>query len=243
MIQRKILNERLMKVSRNKCHEAKKRIQNWTYAAQPVDRWVQLGEYKTTNEGRYSRSCSYTKFSYDPLYTSFINLNDEFTELEYHFGFSSKEKLLKIKAPKGMIFEIDKMGLLLRRKTDGMDFHLTGDMLERKNFATFVRQEMASNYKLRLDVKKRNKVFERNEKVFQSDLKTTMVTLFDSRKAGNCVEGSLIFAKRFLKIPRQEILNGGFMFKVNGRNLYNSGDERAKNAVKTAWLRETTVCI
>jgi len=238
-----IHNNNLKQVARSSAITANKRIQNWNYGANPCFSICRKGEYASINEGRYSRSCKFTKYSYDPVYTSYVTIAHSKNGLVYKRGFFGELKSSTIKAPKGMLFEIDSNGLLLRRKSDRMDFHLSGEMLERKNFATFVRAEMAKNFRLRLDAKRKEKKEKFLQKLFLRDLKTTMVTLNDSRKAGNCVEGSLQFAERRLKIPRQEILNGGYLYYICAEKLVKTGDERALRAAKVAWERETAVCI
>ena len=242
-IKKTISHDSLAMDARIAAKEVNSRIQNWNYGAKPSIHEQRLGDYLANDEGQYSRSCKYTKYSYDPLYTSFVILARPKNGLIYRRGFSGKINSSIVKAPKGMVFEIDGNGLLLRRKSDGMDFHLNGQILERKDFATYVRAEMATNFKLRLDAKRRDKREKYLQKLFTRDLKTTMVTLHDSRKAGNCVEGSLQFAEWRLKISRQEILNGGHLFKVCAKKLVDSGDQRAIAAAKVAWQRETMVCI
>jgi hypothetical protein len=201
------------------------------------------GDYLTNNEGRYSRRCSYTKYSYTPLYTSYVEVSNCKKGLIYRRGFKGEIKSRFIHAPAGMRFQKDDYGLVLKRLSDGMDYHPTPKDLQSKKFAAVVRAEMAKNYKARLAQKKAEKQSKILEKLFQSDLPTTMVTLHDSRKAGNCIEGSLQFAERRLNIPREEILKGGFMFKIPAYKLAKTGEQRALAAAKVAWNRETTVCI
>lgn len=223
-------------------YAANKRIQNWTYCA-PIFRAPQKGDYFSNDEGRYSRSCKYTKYSYSPTYMSYVTLANGGRGLVYRYGFKNEEHSRTIYAPKGMIFAKDDLGLVVKRLSDDMDYHPTSDDLKSKKFATLVREKMATNFKTRLiqkQTERRNKFL---EQIFQKDLKTTMVTLNDSRKAGNCIEGSLQFAERRLGIPRQEIINGGHLFHVRAEKLVKTGDERAIRAAKVAWQRETTVCI
>ena len=81
----------------------------------------------------------------------------------------------------------------------------------------------------------------RNMALFMADLKNTRVTMQDSRRAGNCAEGSRLFAARL----------GYSLEHVNGLNspgiqasvLVRSGDERAKRAAFVAWERETQISI
>lgn len=249
-IENTVLSEKARVAARN----SNGRIQNWNSGAKPSSFVKSLGDYRANNEGRYSRSCKYTKYSYDPVYTSYVTVAFSNNGLIYKRGFAGQMKSSLVKSPKGMAFEIDEDGLLLRRKSDKMDFHINGDTLEKKNFVTYVRKQMAANYKIRLRQKKEAKLAEIQaakdksraeflDKIFKADLKTTMVTLHDSRKAGNCIEGSLSFAERKLGIGRQEIIGGGHLFKVRGEKLFATGENRAIAAVKQAWARETTVCI
>lgn len=82
--------------------------------------------------------------------------------------------------------------------------------------------------------------------LFRKDIASTRVTLEDSRKAGNCIEGSLVFAQRKLGISRQEILAGGHLFAIPASKILaaaNGQKEQAEGAVKAAWIRETMICI
>ena len=77
---------------------------------------------------------------------------------------------------------------------------------------------------------------------FEADThRTTRVTLQDSRRAGNCVVGSLDFAKRYQL--SEEHVTGLNCPGMRGDVLMRSGDYRAKNAVLEAWQRETLVSI
>jgi len=218
------------------------RIQNWTNAKPSIHQFSK-GDYLTNNEGRYSRSCTYTKYSYSPLYTSYVEVSNCGSGLIYRRGFKGEIKSRVIYAPVGMKFQKDFYGLVLKRLSDGMDYHPTAKDLQSKKFAATIRAEMAKNYKARLAQKKAEKQSKILEKLFQKDLATTMVTLNDSRKAGNCIEGSLQFAERRLNIPREEIIKGGFLFKVPAYKLVKTGEQKAFDAAKVAWNRETTVCI
>lgn len=218
------------------------RIQNWTAAKASVHQFTK-GDYLTNDEGRYSRRCKYTKYSYSPLYTSCVEVSNCGSGLVYRRGFKGEIKSRVIHAPSGMKFQKDVLGLVLRRLSDGMDYHPTAKDLQSRKFAATVRAEMARNYKARLAQKKAEKQSKILEKLFQRDLSTTMVTLYDSRKAGNCIEGSLQFAEKRLNIPRDEIVKGGFLFKIPAYKLVKTGEPRALAAAKMAWNRETTVCI
>ncbi len=158
-----------------------------------------------------------------------------------------------ILAPSGMVFAHDQSGVFLRRLSDGMDFHPQTEDYFRKPFASFVREQMAINFRRRAETRKKEKADKRNknesamvEKLFLRDLPNTRVTLADSRQAGNCVEGSLSFAERKLGVSRDEILNGAYLFSLPADRVLKSANgqtDQAMRAVRRAWMRETAVCI
>lgn len=246
-------NDELAAKAREAANNANKRIKNWI-APKAMRCKTFLGEYNEINAGRYKGSYkNYICWNYQPVYTSYYRIGLGGKKIIYVFGFETLEKKA-ISAPRGMIFERDGNGLLLRRLTDKMDFHPSTEDLLSKNFATVIRRKMAENYSARMAqrkseklakiaAEKSKKITEQLEKLFQRDLSTTMVTLHDSRKAGNCIEGSLQFAERRLNISRDEIIKGGFLFKVPAYKLVKTGEQRALAAVKVAWNRETMVCI
>lgn len=159
----------------------------------------------------------------------------------------------RILAPSGMRFDLDANGILLRRVSDGMDYHPTSQDWHSPKFSTRCRAAMAANYKRRMDTKRAEKKAAKDkaeaarmDRLFMRDLPTVRVTLADSRAAGNCVEGSLAFAERKLHIPREEILAGGHLFSVPATRLLSAvnGDKpRVEAAVRRAWMRETAVSI
>jgi hypothetical protein len=138
--------------------------------------------------------------------------------------------------PKGMRWTRDNGKICLIRKTDKMDFHPSYDSLSSKNFVTFVRKEMAKNYSLRLQTR-------RLEKIQNAQLSGCRVLLEDSRRAGNCVEGSLQFAEKRLNLSREQILAAPFLGGVSGARLLATGNENARRATLCAWERETTISI
>lgn len=235
-------NESLARLANTAAQNSNRRLQNWT---NPKARTIPItkGSYDSLNCGRYKGKFNRIIWNYEPQYTSYYRIAANKKAIIYVFGFAGDLKRLIVRAPKGMFFGRDDNGLVLRRQSDGMDYHPTTEDLQSKKFAALVRSKMAENFKKRLAAKKLEKQNILYEKIFQQDIKNTMVTLNDSRKAGNCIEGSLSFAERRLNIPREEILKGGFIFKINAKRLIQTGDERAIKAVRVAWNRETTVCI
>lgn len=220
------------------------RIQNWV-GSNPSIYHVSKGDYDKFESGTgYKRGKGrFTYYSYAPRYISYVVLANGGKGLIYRCGFKGEIKSRLVRAPAGTIFTKDENGLLLKRLSDGMDYHPDCNDLSSKKFATIVRAKMANNFKNRLAAKKEERRAKLFEKFYQSDLNNTMVNLHDSRRAGNCIEGSLQFAEMRLNIPRQEILNGGYIFKVAASKLVKTGDERAIRAAKVAWQRETLVMI
>ena len=154
--------------------------------------------------------------------------------------------------PDEYIWGKDHLGLKIIDK-EGYDFHLGNSyksILDNENFVSILIDAFQSEkkYKIRIEEKrlreKENEEFyNKSIQLLNEQLFTTRVTIQDSRNAGNCVEGTLAFAERVLKIPREEVISGSFLFSVPANRLYNSGDDRAKNACMVAFQRETCVSI
>ena len=150
----------------------------------------------------------------------------------------------RVKAPAGTRFGKDELGLRVVRKTDKLDYHFAPEDLMRKGgFASFIRRKLAEKYIASLQSKKAEKAKKENDARFLRQIKNTYVSLEDSRRAGNCIEGSLAFAERKLGLDRKSILEGRWLFTVPAMKLMKTGDKRAEKSVVAAWQRETTVCI
>lgn len=159
----------------------------------------------------------------------------------------------RIIAPKGMMFRKDENGILLRRLSDQMDYHPNSTEWLAKNFATVVRQQMATNWRKRQEAKQatRKLAKDRAEQtrirtIYERELNTTMVRVEDSRRAGNCVAGTLAFAERKLGLSREEVVAGSYLLAVPAPKLLRvaNGDQtRVESAIWAAWQRETTVSI
>lgn len=130
-----------------------------------------------------------------------------------------------------------------------MDYHPTDWMSG--TFATDVRRGMAVNFTRRGAAKKSERQakldkikFARIGEIKAREIGSTRVTLEDSRRAGNCVEGSLAYAERKLGVTRDEIINGGYLFSIAAPRIISAnGDAGAIRAVESAWIRETTISI
>jgi len=149
----------------------------------------------------------------------------------------------RIIAPKGTRFGRDQDGIFVRRLSDGMDYHPSPREWLDKAFATVVRTAMAANWRARASARKAEALAKCYADIRAREIGSTRVTLADSRRAGNCVEGSLAYAVRKLGCDRQEIIDGGYLFSVPASRVLAGGEPRAVAAVHAAWLRETAVCI
>lgn len=171
----------------------------------------------------------------------------------------------RIIAPAGLKFSADKNGAKIVRRTDGLDFHPSAEQWQAKNFATIARRELAAKFnapraakRAAIEAKKsaeyaaREAVQAAAREAVQYALESgkCRVTLADSRRAGNCIEGSLRFAERRLGVTRDEILPAAHLFAFSavriraGAAADNGGTpDLAERAIKIAWQRETMVQI
>lgn len=165
--------------------------------------------------------------------------------------FRAPEGMAFARAPEGMAFAHDSNGVLLRRVSDGMDYHPTYEDWRAPNFATVIRKAMADNFRKRAAVRKMERQAKRDkietariEAIKVREIGNVRVTLEDSRLSGNCVEGSLAYAERKLGLTRDEIISGGYLFSVPACRVLAANDKvGARRAVDVAWMRETTVSI
>lgn len=146
-------------------------------------------------------------------------------------------------APAGMKFAIDSNGVFLRRLSDGMDYHPTLEDFAAKDFAKRVKAQMAQNWKARQAQKSKEMEATRLKAIFDSEVQSCLVSLYDSRLAGNCVEGSLAFAERRLKMDRSDILACPWLVTAPASKLLATGEDRPRAACVAAWNRETLVSI
>lgn len=236
-----IENYLLAAIARDAGYHKHPRKKNWS-GTKPVDKLVNSGDILEINGGMYKarNGHRFTAWSYKPVYSSWIERRGD--KLVYFHGLNRLESKT-IKMPAGMRLEEDGLGVFFVRESDGMDYHFTGQDFLRKDFVSWIRQEMANKYKRKVENNRNARRDAKWNKFFQRDLGNTMVNIWDSRRAGNCLEGSLSFAERRLKLDRREIMKGGFLVHVSAKRLVNTGDPRAIKAARAAWERETTVCI
>ena len=193
----------------------------------------------THDEGRYSSSCTYTKYEYTPTYQSSVRVwrSGKTAEL-----WQSNKMARRILAPTGLRFAADNLGAHVVA-ADGTDYHPTAAEWQSPKFAAVIRAALTAKRKAMRQTAVAARESDRVAKIRDRQMASCRVTLADSRRAGNCVEGSLAFAERRLGMSRAEIVAGGHLVHASGAALLATGDPRARKAVQVAWLRETTVCI
>ena len=155
-------------------------------------------------------------------------------------GFANPDKVIqRVCPPSGCAWGIDDLGFCVVKLSDMVAYHPTLEDWNSKNFFAKVRVGFAKIYLGR----KAAKEVERVNNIRENQLANCRVLLEDSRRAGNCIEGTLTFTEKRLQIPREQILNASFLFGVSGDKLLKTGDGRARQAVICAWERETTLSI
>jgi hypothetical protein len=148
----------------------------------------------------------------------------------------------KLIAPKGLRFVVDSYGVAVKRDSDGMDFHPTLEQWKAKNFVGIVRENLAINYRKRLEIKKQARASEAFNRIRSREIANTVVLLEDSRAVGNCVQGSLAYAER-MGLKPEEVLAAPHMIGIKAKILIRSQDPRAIAAANRAFQRETTITI
>ena len=219
-----------------------RRITNWE-PAHAVARRAGLGEYRNQDEGQYSSRCTWTRISHTPVYASWVVIAFGGVGVCYRWGATGCRT---IPAPAGMRFGYDALGLRLVRKSDGMEYHPTAADLRSRGFAGIIRDRMAAIFVARRDAKRAAARLAEEAAIMARELGSVRVTLDDSRRSGNCVEGTLRFAELRLGITREEVLAGGHLFSVSAARLekFSTAEpERVKAAIQRAWMRETAVSI
>lgn len=215
-------------------------IRNWRGPAAALS--GKTGSVTTHNCGRYrGRSASrFTKYEYTPTMRSWGVIQENGSVL---VGLIGRQKF-KLKLPKAFTFMPDGAKVKVARRSDSrIDYHFnSGDVL-RDNAVRNLLHALRHNHGVRLQQNRATRAAKQYERIFQREVVSTRVTLEDSRRAGNCVEGSLDYAEKKLGIQRQEILNTGYLFSVPATLLMRNGEPLPMRAVRVAFMRETTVSI
>lgn len=231
--------------ARDAAHASNPRKQNW----RSVEcRWraCEDGEIYTTSVPARG---GWSSWEYTPVMQSQLRVSDDMLTATYTVGQSNPDVFVR-KAPKGMQFCPDEYGIALRRLSDGMEFHPTAEDFEAPNFATRCRKAMTANWRARRKAAKAAKIQAKADKeqarlhaIREREIAKCRVTLYDSQKAGNCIEGSLRFAETRLHLDRNSILAAPWLVTVSAAKLLAMGEPKAKAAAIQAWMRETTISI
>lgn len=144
--------------------------------------------------------------------------------------------------PDGYRFEYHGKSLVFIRDSDGMDLHPEEHHLRTFDFPAMIAS-LEQNHKWRLEIAEHRKDDDFRMAIFNQNIGNTMVSLFDSRRAGNCIEGSLQFASYRLGVPREEILAAPWLVTIPAARLIATGSSLARNAALAAFDRETIVSI
>jgi hypothetical protein len=83
------------------------------------------------------------------------------------------------------------------------------------------------------------------DKQFKNNVKNTFVNFLDARRAGNCCEGIINWAKKKLNMEKESLLNAPWLTQVPAKLLLRLDPKNnlVKNSIKQAYLRETLICI
>ena len=176
--------------------------QNWE-SPRPGD-----GSVETIDNGRYSRSCSYTHYTYRPTYVSRATLAPRNNSIVYE----TRSRSRQLVAPAGLYWSHDADGLMLIRKSDGMDYHPTSEDLLARNFATRVRRAMAENYKKRALLRKYKTEQAVLDYLLRSNRRRVSLRAM-SRAAGNCEAGTESWLAR-LGIANRERAIAGAVYRL-----------------------------
>jgi hypothetical protein len=233
-----IENNSFEKVAEDASVERFPRKKNWRYP-QPTACEAMKGliredafQYKG---GRFK---GYKGSYFVPLYTSYLHVLNKF-QAEYICGFEGEITRRKLKAPKGTEWDID--GSLVVSSNFNLEYHPTLEDLLSKNFAERVRDGMKDAKSKRVKDLGLQQEQLKTEQTYINQVSSTLVNLCDSRRSGNCIEGTLRYAERKLKIDRRDILAAPWLINVPASKLDST--QECQRAIRQAWLRETTVAI
>lgn len=136
--------------------------------------------------------------------------------------------------------------LSFARRSDGEAYHFEAAALKTAKAIVAMAEEIVKAFAARDAAKAQAAAQVRQSAMILADIATTRVALDDSRRAGNCIEGSLQFAETKLGLSRADCLAAGYLLRVPAKRILavaNGQTDRAMGAITAAWLRETTVSI
>lgn len=193
-------------------------------------KWTQAKTYP------YKRTYkSYPKFEN----TAYIQSWAEISENKQEISGVVINRSFKLKACKGYCFDTDNNGIkLVSQSNPKDDLHLNSELVFRKT--TELRRILLSNRARRIQIKMDARMNKRREEIFQKNINSTVVTVEDARRAGNCAEGIRAFIQRN-KLNINFGVPATFLKRLISKEL--SVKERIENSIRKAFDRETLVCI
>jgi hypothetical protein len=236
-----IENAALARRATEAAHSAHSSKRNWL-AARACSKVVQLGDVEVDAFQYRGRYKGYPGSNFVPVYTSFLRIENRF-QATYTCGFAGEMKSRNLRAPVGMEWDHDGSIIAFDLR---VEYHPTSDDLLARDFGARVRRALAEARKYRAEVDARIRENEMEQRRYDDQSDNVMVTLADSRRAGNCVEGSLRFAECKLRVDREMVLNAAHLFMVPAfrlRSVANGERMMVERAVRCAWERETAVQI
>lgn len=228
----KIINDQLALAANQAAARLHPRKMNWR-GARPTIHQRELGAVAQDlirYRGKYS---GYNGSYFTPVYHSLLRVENKYNAV-YTCGFKdTRIETRVLRAPAGTEWDVD--GSLISSDYS-VEYHPTAEDMMSKHFAGRVKAAMR-------EAKLRRAEELRAAEIEAAGMAGCRVTLEDSRRAGNCVEGSLRFAEQVLRIPRESILAAPWLVTASGADLIASGNPRALAACRVAYRRETAVQI
>ena len=181
-----------------KAREQYPRRRNWNA---PEASYNQIG-IKTTHHGRYSHRCRFERLSYVPVMRSCGMVTAGRALLLIG------NDLIRLRAPRGWRFGRDDNGLYLtrlRETREAFRYHPTSD--EWVSGLAAIRSAAIDHEQTQRRVAREVREQQRQDREDAAILATlpVYVCLRDSRRAGNCVAGTLAWARRHELDPRQHV--------------------------------------
>jgi len=207
------------------------KIKNWDYTTATIDA-INHFTTKTINHGRYSSKCRYIRYSYSPMYHSELKIAK--SSGEYAEFWQGGKLVKKLWAPSGLKFGWDNNGPLVISK-DGTEYHFDHSDLKAKNFAQNLRNKLSKTRLARREIKNSQKA----QKLLDKELKRVSITIQDSRRSGNCLQGTINYLtqmgydRRFIVSPLASIPAKELDLTI----------PRIRAAAIAAYQRETLECI
>ena len=112
-------NTQLARIATTAAQNSNRRLSNWT-SPKSSSLIKKKGDYDALNMGRYKGKFNRIIWNYEPQYTSYYRISSNKKSIIYVWGFLGEMNKKIVHAPKGMLFERDDKGMLLKRLSDGI---------------------------------------------------------------------------------------------------------------------------